>query len=42
MLQHNILYGYVDAVVDRRTPRPARLLELSERHRARGRKWGRR
>jgi len=35
MLSHLMHKEYVDAVVDRRTPRPARLLELAERRRRR-------
>jgi hypothetical protein len=31
MLHQHMHPTYVDAVVDRRTPRPARLLELAER-----------
>ncbi len=35
MLQHHIPYEYVDAVIDRRIPRPAHLLELAARREAR-------
>jgi hypothetical protein len=35
MLHHHIPYEYVDAIVDRRTPKPARLLELASRRSAR-------
>ena len=36
MLQHHHLpYEYVDAVVDKRLPRPARLLDLAVRREAR-------
>ena len=38
MLQHNIPYEYVDAVTDRRIPRPARLAELAARREARRRR----
>jgi hypothetical protein len=31
MLHQHVHYNYIEAVIDRRTPRPARLLELAER-----------
>lgn len=31
MLHQHLHYSYVDGIVDRRTPRPERLLELAER-----------
>ena len=42
MLHHTMLHEYVDAVVDRRTPKPARLLELAARRARRRRDWLRR
>ncbi len=35
MLHQHIPYEYVEAVVDRRTPRPQRLLDLALRREAR-------
>jgi hypothetical protein len=41
MIHQHIHHDYVDAIVDRRTPRPARLLDLSElRERRRARRKG--
>jgi hypothetical protein len=39
MLHQHIHHGYIEAIIDRRTPRPARLLQLAElKARRRGRR----